>query len=299
MKEIQSPQQLNQSQIGKLPTIFLAGSIEMNTAERWQERLVADLQEVAGIAYNPRRDSWDSSWEQSINNPEFARQVNWEEDHLTTSDLVIFYFDPTTKSPITIGELNLIRGLGRKAVVLCPEGFWRKGNIDIACARSSDTVTQVNSYEELVTYVIQFCSQLIDQRYVSESIISLQSNQIFVFGSNEEGKHYGGSAKVAHEVFDAEWGVGEGPTGSCYALPTMQRPQTEAKEVIKCSSEDLDQSMKQFVEYARSQTQLQFLFTKVGCGVAGWGVEYMRQLFWKYVDPVVDTNILYPLEFEQ
>lgn len=50
----------------------------------------------------------------------------------------------------------------------------------------------------------------------------------------------------------------------------MTRPQTEAKEVIKCSPEELDDAMRQFIQYARAHPQLQFLMTRVGCGVAAW-----------------------------
>ena len=45
-------------------------------------------------------------------------------------------------------------------------------------------------------------------------------NTIFVFGSNPEGRHGAGSAKVAREQFGAIYGVGEGLQGNSYALPT-------------------------------------------------------------------------------
>ena len=55
----------------KKPTIFLAGSIEMGTAENWQEKAERLLENHSGTILNPRRDDWDSSWEQSISNPQF------------------------------------------------------------------------------------------------------------------------------------------------------------------------------------------------------------------------------------
>lgn len=51
-------------------------------------------------------------------------------------------------------------------------------------------------------------------------IDTLEDNQIFVFGSNPEGQHGGGAAKVAHQKFEAEYSKGRGLTGQCYALPT-------------------------------------------------------------------------------
>ncbi|MCB9586428.1 MAG: nucleoside 2-deoxyribosyltransferase domain-containing protein [Polyangiaceae bacterium] len=60
------------------PWFFLAGSIEMDRAERWQERLVAQLAKRDGSILNPRRDSWDASWRQDLSEPRFVEQVEWE-----------------------------------------------------------------------------------------------------------------------------------------------------------------------------------------------------------------------------
>ena len=61
-------------------------------------------------------------------------------------------------------------------------------------------------------------------RITSDRITSLNDNEIFVFGSNKEGMHGGGAARIAYEDFGAEWGVGIGMTGQCYAIPTMDLP---------------------------------------------------------------------------
>lgn len=125
---------------GKLPKkVFLAGSIEMGKAVNWQTELVEafkDREDV--IFYNPRRDDWDSSWVQSEDNLQFNEQVNWELNALEDADIVVFYFDPATKSPITLMELGLMAGNpenARKCIVCCPEGFWRKGNVDVLCSK--------------------------------------------------------------------------------------------------------------------------------------------------------------------
>lgn len=107
----------------------------MGVAEQWQERLGHLLEDVNCVLLNPRRDDWDSSWTQSIDNFQFCQQVNWELDGLETSDIVVFYFDPQTRSPITMMELGLVATRSCRVVVCCPEGFWRKGNVDIMCDR--------------------------------------------------------------------------------------------------------------------------------------------------------------------
>ena len=49
-------------------------------------------------------------------------------------------------SPITLLELG-IHAKSRKLIVYCPEGFWRKGNVDIVCEKYN--IKQVDSFEEL------------------------------------------------------------------------------------------------------------------------------------------------------
>jgi len=113
-------------------TVFLAGSIEMGKAENWQDKFVTQYEDLEINFLNPRRLDWDSSWEQSVNNPEFAYQVGWELSGLELADYVVMYFDPNTKSPITLAELGLT-AKENKLFVCCPEGFYRRGNVEFTC----------------------------------------------------------------------------------------------------------------------------------------------------------------------
>lgn len=126
------------------PMVFLAGSIEMGKARHWQQEMEAffETNYPHMIVANPRRDNWDSSWEQSIQHSLFSEQVNWELDHLEQSQVVVFYFDETTKSPVTLLELGKIleHTDTKKVFVCCPYGFWRKGNVDIVCSRKNVVV---------------------------------------------------------------------------------------------------------------------------------------------------------------
>lgn len=140
----------NLSEAGNRFTVFIAGSIEMGKAENWQVKIEKELSMFDNVCLlNPRRDDWDSTWKQEITNPQFNQQVNWELDALEKADLIVFYFSPETQSPITLLELGLFARSG-KLVVCCPNGFWRKGNIDIVCEKYN--VPQVNSIEELVDH---------------------------------------------------------------------------------------------------------------------------------------------------
>lgn len=113
-------------------SVFLAGSIEMDTAEKWQDKVSDFFHRINYDIINPRRNNWDSSWEQKFESPEFYQQVIWELNGLEHADLIIMYFDPNTKSPISLMELGLFARSGKLRVV-CPVGFWRKGNVDIVC----------------------------------------------------------------------------------------------------------------------------------------------------------------------
>lgn len=117
-------------------TIFLAGSIEMGLAEDWRSRATEFLLKNTGYTIlNPRREDWDSSWEESIDNPQFFEQVSWELDCLEQCTAILMYFSPETKAPISLLEFGLFCDDDRPIYVVCPDGFWKKGNVEIVCGR--------------------------------------------------------------------------------------------------------------------------------------------------------------------
>lgn len=148
---IKPPQNLEEAP--KKRSVFLAGSIEMGKAEDWQSLIGNSLSNFDIILWNPRRMSWDASWEQSIDNPIFKEQVDWELDALNRAELIFFHFEPHTKSPITLLELGLHAHSG-KCVVHCPKDFWRKGNVDIVCQRYK--IPQVASLQEGIAFLEQY-----------------------------------------------------------------------------------------------------------------------------------------------
>lgn len=89
-------------------------------------------------------------------------------------------------------------------------------------------------------------------------------SMVFVFGSNLAGVHGAGAARVARFDHGAEIGVGNGPTGNSYALPTKDRNiRTMSKDAIR-------QFVKQFLEYAAAHPEQEFQVTRIGCGLAGY-----------------------------
>ena len=135
-------------------TIFLAGSIEMGKAVDWQSEVIKSLTGKNCTLLNPRRKDWDSSWAQSATHKEFSKQVAWEMNGIENSDLVVFYLDPDTASPISLMELGWVAGLGKKSIVCCPDGFWRKGNVDLLCIRNG--IRQVNNLNDFINEIIAY-----------------------------------------------------------------------------------------------------------------------------------------------
>jgi hypothetical protein len=96
---------------------------------------------------------------------------------------------------------------------------------------------------------------------------------IWVFGSNLAGRHGMGAAKVAYLQFDARRGVGEGPTGRAYAIPTKD----EHLGILPL--DQIQKSVDRFIEYAHGHPHLKFFVTRVGCGLAGYDDEQIAPMF--------------------
>lgn len=122
-----------------------------------------------------------------------------------------------------------------------------------------------------------------EYNYTPDNITSLQKNEIFVFGSNLHGFHAGGAARAAHNLFGAVWGQGVGRQGNSYAIPTMQG-----------GVETIRPYVNEFLAYAEEHSELTFLVTRVGCGIAGFTDEQIAPLF---VKARFMKNVVLPREF--
>lgn len=121
--------------------------------------------------------------------------------------------------------------------------------------------------------------------YTPENITHLEQDEIFVFGSNLQGMHGGGAARVAYNKFGAVWGQGVGLQGQSYAIPTMQGGVETIKPYVD-----------QFIEFAYECDQNTFYVTRIGCGIAGFTDEEIAPLF----DEAYDLyNIRLPKSFAE
>lgn len=85
----------------------------------------------------------------------------------------------------------------------------------------------------------------------------------FVFGSNESGRHGAGAAKFAREQKGAVYGLGQGPSGDSYALPTMDW------KIRPLPTEVIQHYINRFIVFARYNPNVIFQVTAVGCGLGG------------------------------
>ena len=121
-----------------------------------------------------------------------------------------------------------------------------------------------------------------------EMINELKENQIFVFGSNLAGIHGGGAAFDALSKFGAIYGQGIGLQGSSYAIPTKD----DNIETLPLAI--IEKYIVDFIEFAKSRPDLEFLVTQVGCGLAGYSIDEISSIFKKYG---VSENVKLPVAF--
>lgn len=140
------------------------------------------------------------------------------------------------------------------------------------------------------------------KEYTPENIEKLNNNEVFIFGSNEGGRHEGGAAKVAFENFGAKWGKGYGLEGMTFALPTKNKKfRTLPLATVKNYLKDL-------IEFVYNNPNLKFYLTKIGCGLAGFRVEEIKGIFWEAIEEYnklenkedsFPINLIIPEEFDK
>jgi hypothetical protein len=96
---------------------------------------------------------------------------------------------------------------------------------------------------------------------------------IFVFGSNESGYHGAGAAKTAHEKHGAIMGLGFGPAGYSFAIPTKDW------RIGPLELRAITHYVERFIVYARQNPDKEFMVTALGCGLAGHRHDVIAPMF--------------------
>lgn len=132
-----------------------------------------------------------------------------------------------------------------------------------------------------------------------------EENTIFVFGSNPEGRHGAGSAKVAKEQFGAIYGQGEGLQGNAYALPTteLRHDKQDKYSGFSMGPNDIVENIKRMYQCAREHPDKNFKVAyrngkdeKTLCGYTG---EQLMELFKEAVgDGDYPDNVWFSKEWD-
>jgi len=125
-------------------------------------------------------------------------------------------------------------------------------------------------------------------RETPELVKKLNPNEIFVFGSNQSGRHGKGAARTAMG-WGAIYGQAEGLQGRTYGIPTVNASISRSLSV-----EEIRPYVDRFIAFAKEHPKLIFLVTEIGCGLAGKTVKEIAPLFESAVDI---ENIYLPARF--
>ena len=112
-------------------------------------------------------------------------------------------------------------------------------------------------------------------------INSLKDNEVFVFGSNLAGRHGGGAARTALDKFGAVYGVGVGPQGQSYAIPTLDADYRQLSLI------EIEGYLQQFAGYAAVMAHKTFYLTPIGTGIAGFSHEEIKAILPSFTRNVI------------
>lgn len=125
-------------------------------------------------------------------------------------------------------------------------------------------------------------------RITPEEIKNLTENQIFVFGSNQSGRHFKGAARTALK-WGAKVGQAAGLQGRTYGIPTKD---ASIRRVLTIS--EIKLYVDDFIEFAKANPKLIFLVTAIGTGLSGYKSKEVAPLFQEAVNV---ENIHLPARF--
>ncbi|RDX48163.1 hypothetical protein OH76DRAFT_1557250 [Lentinus brumalis] len=132
-------------------SVFLSGSVEPGGGERWHLEMIRRLEHLPVTIFDPWRDDWDNTWIQRKHDERFATQTRWELENLRRADIIAVYFAPRSEASVSLLEFGL-SAEAKTVVVCCPDGFHRKGNIEILC---EEEIQLVDTFGEFVLAVIE------------------------------------------------------------------------------------------------------------------------------------------------
>ena len=167
---------------------------------------------------------------------------------------------------------------------------YSKKMFDFAMAHPGHSMEEQKMYSRHIAeeyYEEPMLNPAYEDRVTPGKVKALAPNEVFVFGSNDQGLHNGGAAYVAYKKFGAVMGQPFGLQGQSFAIPTVGGG---------IGPHEIAQGFHRLVEFAQAHPEMTFLVTAIGCGSAGYEPEFIS----RYLEEGIPVkNIHYPLVFWQ
>jgi len=152
-----------------------------------------------------------------------------------------------------------------------------------------ETKEEVKPIMEDEQQVIEFDMK----EFTPDNITKLATNEVFVFGSNAEGRHGLGAAKLAKDKFGAIYGQAEGIQGQSYAVITKK----DFRQPKSSTLQEIGKGLQDMLLYAKANPNKKFLVTKLGSSLAGYSIEEIKSLFVQLRN-IIPSNVVLPKEYE-
>lgn len=157
----------------------------------------------------------------------------------------------------------------------------------------ANEVAAIQQVKEYLTELSKDNTDLAARKTYKGFITQLKDNQIFVFGSNTQGRHGKGAALIARNKFGAIYGQAEGPQGQSYAIITKDLTKSIHPSRTK---EQITQQIHDLYEYARNNPDKEFLvaYSGTGTNLNAYSNKEMADMF---SSEVIPNNIMFEDEF--
>lgn len=127
-------------------------------------------------------------------------------------------------------------------------------------------------------------------------ITKLEPNQIFVFGSNTEGRHGKGAALFAKQKCGAIYGQASGPQGQSYAIVTKDLRSSRHPSI---AAYYIANQISHLYDYCRRWSDKQFVvaYNAEGNNLNGYSPEQMAIMFATYHP--IPANLMFEVGFKR
>jgi len=149
---ITAPNEKHNLSIYHSQKLFLAGGI--TNCPDWQSELIELIKHHDNLTiYNPRRKNFP------IHNPNASEeQIVWEYRHLTTADIITFWFSRGSPNPIVLYELGRygLSNYDKRIIIGIDPEYERKRDVEIQTSLSRKSTPIVYSLEELANMIDEY-----------------------------------------------------------------------------------------------------------------------------------------------